>query len=427
MARAAGPADGPRETFSARVGALRACTPAERAEAIEQLGALLCATQAELCDVVTAADAEGDWKVDGATAMAPWLVGTLHVASGTARAWVRVGAALDRLPHLRAAFAEGLLSWDQVRPATTFVTPGDDGEQAQHLQGCSAAQVEDLARQHRPRTTRDARRAHDLRRLHARTDHATGGRRYSGFLPAELAARFEASLDRVLEEIGPNEDGLFDPIFVRRADALVELADKWAAGDVDPDTCLAVVHVPADVVDGHVDGNGTVDDLQVAADSVLRLLCDCKLEFHIDNPDGATVGISRGSRSIPRWLRRRIRKRDGGTCRFWGCDRQIRQIHHVQHWSRGGPTDGCNLCGLCWYHHHLVHEGGWTIQGNADHELTFVSPFGREVTSRPQPLAPHTRRRAAHAAGVHLHPDDQPPKPAPAPPPEAQDQPLVVR
>jgi hypothetical protein len=42
---------------------LRACTPAERAEAIEQLGALLCATQAELCDVVTAADAEGDWKV----------------------------------------------------------------------------------------------------------------------------------------------------------------------------------------------------------------------------------------------------------------------------------------------------------------------------------------------------------------------------
>ena len=408
MARPAGPAGAGRETFSARVAALRACTAAERAEAIEQLGALLCATQAELCDVVTAADAEGDWKVDGATGMAPWLTGTLHVTSSTARAWVRVGAELDKLPHLRAAFAAGMLSWDQVRPAITFVTPDDDDEQAQHLQGCSAAQVEDLARQHRPRTTRDERRAHDQRRFHARSDHATGGRHYSGFLPADMAARFEASLDRVLEQIGPNEDGLYDPIFVRRADALVELADTWAAGDVDPDTCLTVVHVPSDVVDGHVEGNGTIDDLQVARRSVLRLLCDCKLEFHIDGPDGATVGIARAGRTIPRWLRRRIRKRDGGTCRFPGCERQIRQIHHIQHWSDGGPTDGCNLCGLCWYHHHLVHEGGWTIQGNADHELTFTSPHGRTLTSRPQPLAPHTRRRAAHAADVHLDLDDQP-------------------
>jgi hypothetical protein len=408
MARAAGTADAPRETFSARVAELRACTPAERAEAIEQLGALLSATQASLCDVITAADAEGDWRVDGATGMAPWLVGALHVALRTANDWVRVGVELDQLPHLREAFAGGMLSWDQVRPATMFVTRESDEEQARHLQGCSAAQVEDLARQHRVRTERDARRAHDLRSFHARTDHATGGRRYSGFMPADMAGRFEAVLGRIVEKVGPNEDGLYDPIFVRNADALVELADTWAAGDTDPDTCLAVVHVSADVVDGHVAGNGTIEDLQVPAESVLRLLCDCKLEFHVDGPDGATVGIGRGSRSTPRWLRRRSRRRDGGTCRFPGCSRQIRQIHHIKHWSDGGPTDSSNLCGLCWYHHHLVHEGGWTIEGNADQELTFISPYGRKLRSRSQPLAPHTRRRAAHAAGVRLDLDDEP-------------------
>lgn len=414
MARAADPAAVPKVTSSARVHELRACTPAERGEAIEQLGALLCATQAALCDLVTAADAEQDWRVDGATGMAPWLVGTLHVATATARDWVRVGAALDGLPHLREAFAEGMLSWDQVCPATTFVTPDCDEDQAQHLPGCSAAQIEDLARQRRPRRRDEARKATNRRSLRSRVDHVNGGRRYSGFLPDAMAARFDATIDRITEGHGPNEDGHYEPIDVQRADALVELADQRAAADADPDTCLVVVHVPAEVVDGHVAGNGTIEDLQVAADSVLRLLCDCKVEFHIEGPDGTTVGIARGARSIPRWLRRRIRKRDGGTCRFPGCDRQIRQVHHISHWARGGSTDACNLAGLCWYHHHLVHEGDWTLTGNADGELSFISPYGREVRSRPQPLAPLTRQRAAHAAGVRLDLDldleDEPPE-----------------
>jgi hypothetical protein len=402
MARLVDPSgDGP-VTRSARVRTLRECSPAQRGEAIQQLGALLCATQAALCDVITAADAEQDWRVDGATGMAPWLVGTLHVTLATARGWVRVGATLDGLPHLQEAFAEGMLSWEQVVPASTFVTSTTDEEQARFLPGCSAAQVDDLARQHRVISRRQARRANDRRSLRSRIDHVTGGYRYSGFLPAAEAARFEAVLDRIIDTKGPNELGGYDPIDMRRADALVELADQYAGADADPDTCLAVVHVPAEVVDGHVDGNGTIGGLEVAPESVLRLLCDCKIEFHLDAPDGATVGIGRNSRSIPRWMRRRIRKRDGGTCRFPGCDRPIRQIHHIEHWARGGGTDAPNLAGLCWEHHHLVHEGDWTISGSADDELTFTSPYGREVRSRPQPLAPGIWRRAADAAGIPL-------------------------
>lgn len=411
MADLADAADAPMVTSSARVQALRECTPGERAEAIEQLGALRCATDAALCDLITAADAEQDWRVDGATGMAAWLVGTLHVASATAREWVRAGTALDELPHLQAAFAEGMLSWDQVRPATTFVTPARDELMATELPGLSAAQVEDLARQHRVRSPREAHRAHNQRSLRSRVDHATGGRRYTGFLPDVLAARFDAVLDRIIETHGPNEDGGYDPIDVQRADALLELADQRAAADADPDTCLAVVHVPSEVVAGQVEGNGTIESLQVSSDSVLRMLCDCKIEFHIDTAEGITVGIARGSRSIPRWLRRRIRKRDGGVCRFPGCERQIRQIHHIQHWTRDhGPTDANNLCGLCWHHHHLVHEGGWEIEGNADGEVTFISPFGREIRSRPQPLAPRVRRRAADATGVPLDLRGEPPE-----------------
>ncbi len=389
---------------SERVRALRSCSALERADAIEQLGALLCAVQAELLDVITAADAEGDWIVDGATGMAPWLVGMLHVSDATARSWVRAGARLDQLPHLREAFGEGVLSWDQVRPAVTFVTPDRDAEEAQRLQGLSAAQVEDLARQHRVMSRRRAAEAGTRRFFRSRVDHDHGGRRFSGFLPEAEAARLDTVLDRLAEQTGPNEEtGLFDPLDTRRADALVDLADQAAGRDTDPDSCLVVVHVPADVVDGHVDGNGQIGDLHIARDSVLRLLCDTKVEFSIDHPDGTTIGIGRTGRSIPRWLRRRILRRDNGCCRFPGCSRPVRHLHHLHHWAAGGPTNASNLVGLCWHHHRLVHEGGWTIDGNPDHgDLTFTSPLGRRLRSKPRPLRHDTRTRATHAAGTRI-------------------------
>jgi len=147
---------------SARVRAYRECTPAERLVAIEQLAALECATRAELLDVITAADLEADWRVDGAPGMVPSVVATTRMGSTTARDIVRVGAALDRLPHLREAFAAGMLSWDQIAPATRFVTPDTDEEMAHDLPSRSAAQIEDLARQRelrsRPKGIRPATR-----------------------------------------------------------------------------------------------------------------------------------------------------------------------------------------------------------------------------------------------------------------------------
>ncbi|MEO6317757.1 MAG: DUF222 domain-containing protein [Acidimicrobiales bacterium] len=123
---------------------------------MEQLGAPIVATTAEMLDVITASDRQEDWRIDGATSMAAWLVAMLHVSYATATEWVRVGVALDQLPHLREAFSEGMLSWDQVRHATVFVTPDDDEGAAQDLPGCSAAQIEEMAKFARRRHLREA-------------------------------------------------------------------------------------------------------------------------------------------------------------------------------------------------------------------------------------------------------------------------------
>ena len=146
-------------------------------------------------------------------------------------------------------------------------------------------------------------------------------------------------------------------------------------------------------------GRGALVDLA----RLHRLLCDTPIEFSVDGPDGTCVGIGRKDRNPPRWLRRRISRREGGHCRFPGCGRRIRQIHHVRWWHRdAGPTDSWNLVGFCWAHHHLVHEGGWIVEGNADDELTFTSPWGRTLSSRPPPLLPETKQRIHDITGVDL-------------------------
>ncbi len=61
-------------------------------------------------------------------------------------------------------------------------------------------------------------------------------------------------------------------------------------------------------------------------------------------------------------------------------------------YAAGGATNRGNLSALCPRHHHLKHETGWQLLGDADDALIWRSPTGREYVSRP-PTHPvdHTR------------------------------------
>src|SRR5207248_2712461 len=105
------------------VGALEACSSAERADAIDQLHALVTVTHSQLLQVVAECDRREDWREDGATSMADWLVARLGIAHRTAREWVRVARSLEELPKLAETFAEGGLSFDQLVPVTRLASP----------------------------------------------------------------------------------------------------------------------------------------------------------------------------------------------------------------------------------------------------------------------------------------------------------------
>ena len=272
----------------------RRSSPMARAFAVEQLSALSCATTAEMLEVIVAMHDAEDYLDDGAFDMASWLVASLHIASGTARTWVRVGKALALLPHLRACFAAAELSFDQIVAVTKFATPDSHELLAAQILGCTAAEIEDMARERRKRTRRDAQSSHDERRFGWRKDHDLDGYRYHGFLPAAEGELVNGVLERAADAAGPDPvTGTWAPFEHRCADAVVDLCRHQHTDDPGPDPALVVVHVDEDVLRGLVEGNGTINGLQVPLDTVQRLLCDSPIELNVEGPDGTCVGIGR--------------------------------------------------------------------------------------------------------------------------------------
>jgi len=62
------------------------------------------------------------------------------------------------------------------------------------------------------------------------------------------------------------------------------------------------------------------------------------------------------------------------TCAHPDCTATIddRHIHHVTAWRPGGRTDLADLAPVCEPHHHLIHEGGWTLTMTPDRTATWT-------------------------------------------------------
>jgi hypothetical protein len=191
----------------------------------------------------------------------------------------------------------------------------------------------------------------------------------------------------------------------KRADALRVLAERFLSARIEQagspaDRYQLVVHVDQRVLaTGSVyaqleetgdspmperyNGPGRCeldDERALALETVRRLGCDCSLVGIVEDDDGEPLSVGRKTRSIPPALQRALKARDGG-CRFPGCDRaRFTEGHHVKHWADGGETKLSNLVTLCWFHHRLVHEGGFGLRTTDDGAFVFTRPDGTRVT-----------------------------------------------
>jgi len=229
-------------------------TAGSEAEPVDLETAALPELEAELCGwagriaaatcqmllVLAAFDRRRGWSGLGMASCAHWLAWRCGLSVRTAQEHVAVARALEKLPLLRSAFAEGRLSYSKVRAVTRVADAESERCWLNHALHCTASQLERLASRYR-QLTADPSAQRAARRVTWRCN-SEGLFRLSAVLTAEEGARLAAAIDAArasLEESLPPADGRRPrgaedsqlPAISRDrradADALVTLADGF--------------------------------------------------------------------------------------------------------------------------------------------------------------------------------------------------------
>jgi hypothetical protein len=375
----------------------------ELVEVVDQMHAVGNASTAMLLAALVVIDQRAAYDVDGARDTASWLQMRHGMTQANAVRHVRVARGLVFCPTLAAQFQAGRLSFDQLVPCVDLVAYGwaDEHTVAADAVGRTAWDLKRMARNARKVSLREAKERQQRKYLRLRPDPDLGGSWLDGFLPDADAKVVDTALRRGAESQPDEPDALVPrPLGERMADALTDLCSAGLADDADPDRATVVVHVDAHALAGD---NRSLDlaSLElgpvIAMATVHRLACDGRCQVVVDDLFGRTVEVAKTVHTPPRWLRRRVLHRDG-CCRWFGCEHTaLLHVHHIKWWTRdGGPTEESNLVALCPFHHRLVHEGGWEIEGDPLGRLTFIRPNGTRLTAGPPPL----RDDIAHELGL---------------------------
>ena len=112
----------------------------------------------------------------------------------------------------------------------------------------------------------------------------------------------------------------------------------------------------------------------LSAATVRRLACDSTVRRIVIDPGSVVVDVGRNRRVVTPAARAAVIAREGGQCGCPGCDRPGRDVHHLKPWAEGGPTDVSNQVLLCYWHHRLVHEGGWRLVRMEGGRLQLLRP-----------------------------------------------------
>lgn len=344
-------------------------------------------------------DADEAWELDGSLSLTAWLAAHGRCSRSQAHQEATVARRLSQLPVTAAAWADGTLSSGQVGAVVANVSAeraeryaGHEAEMTPLLADLSVADVALAMRSWRLHAEAQedgpepAERPSELylsRTLDGRTEVA-------GHLSAEDAAVVEQAMAQAGPGPVPNGDGAPPSAPQRRANALADVC-RWFLTHYDQASTgvrnrpqVSVIVGLEDLVDG---GPGRLaDGTAVPASTVARLACDSLLHRIVMSARSAILDYGTAVRSISPALWAALVVRDG-HCRHPGCDRPPSwcEAHHIQHFSKGGPTCLSNTVLACARHHHLWHDQGWALELSADATLTVTSPSGVVLTSRPPP------------------------------------------
>ena len=379
----------------------------ELGEEIARLAARVNVATHRMLVCIRAFDEAEGWHRQGAQSCAQWLTWRIGIDPGAAREKVRVARALGGLPRIDGVFAEGRLSYAQVRAVTRIATPENEERVLEIALAATGAQLERICRGFRKATEVDQAHAAD-RRVRARV-LGDGLVRLEVVLSADEADVLMKAIDEAREGLGsevaaPGSTAPTSVTTVERqtpaeaprasaADALVHLATSFLArGDAGTSSGSSggpasevVVHLAPELASADGALGATLEDgARVSAETLRRLACDGGLVTVTSDPAGTVLDVGRRTRAIPTAIRRALLIRDQ-HCRFPGCaNGAFLHGHHVHHWLHGGRTALDNLVTLCSFHHRQVHEGGFRVSLCADAAVEVWTPEGRRLPATPR-------------------------------------------
>ena len=120
--------------------------PGELRRAVTDMAARINLADWRFVKLIAAMERTRSWREGGYCNLGNWLDHRCGLGPCAARERIRIGRALERLPHIDAAFRDGAISYSKVRAITRVATPHTDAMLLAIAEGSSAAQLESLVR-----------------------------------------------------------------------------------------------------------------------------------------------------------------------------------------------------------------------------------------------------------------------------------------
>ena len=373
------------------------------AVAVEALAEVFAgARQVDLLTVrlIERADRTGEYRCDGAASITAFVRSVANETNPWASKRVHLGRALaDSLPATAKGWEAGHLGLDHAAVIHRATAKIGDSDLIAALESYLAllaptmtpaelaAAADDLRSQAEPEETA----AENAKKRAAQTFHLSqttdGIWRADGWLDAEAGLIVSTAITAFLRKADPVGDPLSESVGRRRADALVDIcrqalthADKCAGTGTTMTRHTIVVGLSHQQLLDGLGTAGVTGGRNLPAATARRMACDANIIPVVYGADSEELDYGRSRRTVTAGQRKALDIRDGG-CIGPACDRppMMTEAHHRLDWIKGGKTKTEELESVCLFHHHLLHEGGWTLTLDHDPARTpwFHPPGGR--------------------------------------------------
>jgi len=332
--------------------------------------------------------------------------------------------ACSSVPQLGDALADGAVSGehlDALAKHTKHLTDAERADVADRgdelaaaAENRSAAAFDRYARDliagikehHRPNSdVEEAERQRSLVEVTRWTETGTGMKCTLVKLDPQSDSQWWSVIEAELAKLRQQPENATVPFARLKGKAIVNAATRSGAGMGVPEANIFTDARTA--AEGRHDHTicELADGTPIPVATMQRFLCDAIIRAVLVEPDGSVRRIA--ELRTPNRAQRRALAAIYSTCAHPDCTVPVTncKAHHIVWYSKQGPTLLDNLLPVCEQHHHLLHEGGWTVTMTPDREVTWIRPDGstwrthrspnRQPTTDQRHPTPTTTRRSA--------------------------------